>query len=312
LPSCVQTPEATLPIAWDKTDGSKGVDRVVKLAAKMTLGTFWNQFKASPQEYVTSHAMPNDIPDLRDTPSNLRKINDAMEKGVLINELEERDALPAPGGGQFRVSEGGMFKVGDLTQTQKNGSLKNVDKNVRKAVLQTLKREDSAEAARIRKNLDELTETAWAVTAIKGLAIREFFHLATEGKGNSPLANQILDSDIWGKQNMRSSGIVKAFLRGPNTVRAFIATYDSILTDNKKAEKSVSTSMKNCDPSRACADHCYDAIGTGGNPASIVKSELMEWAAEFYPELLADRIESQYRASPLAIAGLALRLNDKG
>lgn len=241
---------------------------------------------------------------------------------ALRADLEAALHAFADGKDVAEVMSGGGFKTSrkksavTMTATERNGSLKNVDPAVRKAVLNTLAREDSQEAARIKKNLDELTETAWAVTAIKGLAVREFFHLGMEGKANTPEAQAILDSDIWGGDagdRMRNKTIIKAFASGDaRKVEAVLATYPNVLTDNKKAEKAVSTSMKNCDPSRACAMHCYDATGTGGNPNSIIKSEFLEWGAEKYPDLFADIVESQYRATTLAQSGLALRLNDKG
>ena len=190
------------------------------------------------------------------------------------------------------------------------GDLQRVNPTVRGAVDEFLSRRPTPEQTRILSNLEKHKGTSWAASAVKGMAYREMLHRAMEGRSTSDLeVNQ-----IWGKQDMGATKIVKALKLYPKlgdaVINKLIDQYDFI-GSNRKAENDISGSFANCDPSQACAVHCY-ASNANSRPSEIAKSEFTEFALEKFPEIMASRISIDYNTTRASDAGLSLRLNDKG
>jgi len=194
--------------------------------------------------------------------------------------------------------------------TSITGDLARINAPAREAAEARLARLPKAEQDRVRATLEEHKSTPWAAAAIKGMVYREMLERARAGEDISALES----NPVWGNQNMANTKIIKAFKAaakvGDAAIRKLVLGYDFI-GNNRKAEKDISTSFLNCDPSKACAEHCY-AADANARPNEIAKSEFTEYALENFPEEVADRVGRLYAVSNLADAGLALRLNDKG
>lgn len=190
------------------------------------------------------------------------------------------------------------------------GDLDRVNQAVREAVEAHIAKLPAEDQERIRSNLEEHKGTAWAAAAVKGMAYREMLERALAGQDISELER----NDIWGKQDMAATAIIKTFKKstdvGPKILKAFLQQYDFI-GGNRKAENDISTSFSNCDPSKACAVHCY-AAGSNARPSEIAKSEFTEFMIANFPEEMAEKIAGDYLATAAGKAGLSLRLNDKG
>jgi len=202
---------------------------------------------------------------------------------------------------QSAVVEGANAITGDLDR---------VNPDVKDAVESRIARMGEEEQQRVRANLEEHKGTAWAAAAIKGMAYREMLERAMDGQDISNLERNA----IWGKQDMAATKLVKAFKKypehGARVLKLLLNAYDFI-GGNRKAENDVSTSFTNCDPSKACAIHCYAATGNA-RPNEIAKSEFTEFMLERFPQEMADKLASDYLATEAGKAGLSLRLNDKG
>jgi len=190
------------------------------------------------------------------------------------------------------------------------GDLDKVNPAVREAVLARIDRLPKEEQARVMDNLEKFKGTAWAAAAVKGMAYREMLDRAMAGQDISMLEK----NEIWGKQDMAATKIIKAFKKypqfGDKILRMMLDSYEFI-GGNRKAENDISTSFTNCDPSRACAVHCY-AAGSNARPNEIAKSEFTEFMIEKFPDQMADKIANDYLSTAAGRAGLSLRLNDKG
>ena len=190
------------------------------------------------------------------------------------------------------------------------GDLDRVNPDVKDAVESRIARMGEEEQQRVRANLEAFKSTSWAAAAIKGMADREMLERALVGEDISNLERNA----IWGKQNMAATKLVKAFKKypdlGPRVLKQLLSSYDFI-GGNRKAENDVSTSFTNCDPSEACAVHCY-AANSNARPSELAKSEFSEFMIEHFPEEMADRLVSSYLATSAGKSGLSLRLNDKG
>lgn len=190
------------------------------------------------------------------------------------------------------------------------GDLDKVNSAVREAVLARIDRLPKEEQARVMDNLEKFKGTAWAAAAVKGMAYREMLDRAMAGQDISMLEK----NEIWGKQDMAATKIIKAFKKypqfGDKILRMMLDSYEFI-GGNRKAENDISTSFTNCDPSRACAVHCY-AAGSNARPNEIAKSEFTEFMIEKFPDQMADKIANDYLSTAAGRAGLSLRLNDKG
>ena len=190
------------------------------------------------------------------------------------------------------------------------GDLDKVNPDVREAVLARIKRLPKEEQTRVMDNLEQFKGTAWAAAAVKGMAYREMLDRAMAGQDISMLEK----NEIWGKQDMAATKIIKTFKKypqfGDKILRMVLDSYEFI-GGNRKAENDISTSFTNCDPSRACAVHCY-AAGSNARPNEIAKSEFTEFMIEKFPDQMADKIANDYLATAAGRANLSLRLNDKG
>lgn len=191
-------------------------------------------------------------------------------------------------------------------KTEITGDLATVNKAARDAAESAISRMPKREASRLRKELAKHKGTPWAAATVKGLVFRELIHRATKGQDVSALES----NEIWGKQNLSSFTMVKALKAGPAAINAFMRSYSFIGT-NRKAENQVSTSFANCNPSKACAKFCY-ATAANTKPTEIMKSEFTEWALSNYFDEVVRSVKTTYLASPAGMAGLALRINDKG
>lgn len=224
----------------------------------------------------------------------------------IVNELEQYVNNLAGQQGENtlyqQVTEGGKNTI--------TGDLARVNLDVREAVDARIARLSAEEQQRVRDNLEKFKGTAWAAAAVKGMAYREMLERAMAGQDISKLEV----NEIWGKQDMSATKLIKAFKKfpehGDKIIKALIGSYDFI-GGNRKAENDVSTSFTNCDPSSACATHCY-AAGSNARPSEIAKSEFTEFMLEYFPDEMAEKIGGDYMATAAGKAGLALRLNDKG
>jgi hypothetical protein len=186
------------------------------------------------------------------------------------------------------------------------GDLDRVNKPAADAVREYISRQPYQEQKRINANLEKHKSTSWAAAAVKGMAYREMLLRIREGRDTANLEI----NEIWGKQDMGRTKIVRAFKAGDNAINKLVGSYDFI-GGNRKAENDISTSFANCEPSKACAIHCY-AANANARPNEIAKSEFTEMILDVYPEKAAEAIANAYLATPAGKAGLALRLNDKG
>ena len=206
-----------------------------------------------------------------------------------------------------------LFKEVEASLEGKNattGNLDRVNADVREAVAEFLLRRPADEQVRISDNLKAHVGTAWAAAAVKGMAYREMLHRAMEGRN----IDNLTTNDIWGGQDMANTKIIKHFRKypkfGDKIIHSLISQYDFV-GGNRKAENDVSTSFANCNPSDECAVHCY-AAGSNARPNEIAKSEFTEFVLEHYLQQATDRIANTYKYKEAGLAGLSLRLNDKG
>ena len=190
------------------------------------------------------------------------------------------------------------------------GDLDRVNPDVKDAVESRIARMGEEEQQRVHANLEAFKSTSWAAAAIKGMAYREMLERALVGEDISNLERNA----IWGKQDMAATKIVKAFKKypehGDRVLKLLLNAYDFI-GGNRKAENDVSTSFTNCDPSEACAVHCY-AANSNARPSEIAKSEFTEFMIEHFPQEMANKIAGDYLTTEAGKSGLSLRLNDKG
>lgn len=200
-----------------------------------------------------------------------------------------------------KPGEGANFTTGDLAL---------VNPAVRDAVESRISKMPTEDQQRIRTNLEEHKSTAWAAAAVKGMAYREMLERAMAGQDVSDLTSNA----IWGKQDMAATKLVQAFQKfpqhGEKILKVLMNSYDFI-GGNRKAENDISTSFTNCNPSKACAVHCY-AAGSNARPNEIAKSEFTEFMIEHFPAEMTEKIVGDYMATAAGKAGLSLRLNDKG
>jgi hypothetical protein len=150
--------------------------------------------------------------------------------------------------------------------------------------------------------------TPWAAATVRGLTIREFFNRTMEGRMKEAL--ELANSGLWGKDALTNYAMGKAFVHSKAAVLEFAQSY-SFIGKNRKAELDISGSFKNCNPSEDCAKFCYASIANA-RPAELMKAEFTEWVAENHPDLLAKRVGNLYSDTFSGMAGLALRINDKG
>lgn len=190
------------------------------------------------------------------------------------------------------------------------GDLSKVNPAVRAAVEERINSLPEEDQQRIRQNLEEHKSTAWAAAAVKGMAYRTMLERAMRGEDISDLTS----NPIWGKQDMAASKLIQTFQKfpqhGDKILKVLLNSYDFI-GGNRKAENDISTSFTNCDPSKACAIHCY-AAGSNARPNEIAKSEFTEFMLEKFPQEMADKIAGDYLATAAGKADLSLRINDKG
>lgn len=233
---------------------------------------------------------------------DLRAITDNNQVRQLIQQAAGTVGLQDQVNQFFQTIEGGKNAT--------TGDLDKVNPDVRDAVLSRMARLPIEEQQRIRDNLEEHKGTAWAAAAVKGMAYREMLERAMAGQDISALENNA----IWGAQDMSATKLIKSFKKvpehGDKILKVLMDSYEFI-GGNRKAENDISTSFTNCDPSTACATHCY-AAGSNARPNEIAKSEFTEFMLEYFPDQMADKIAGDYMATAAGKAGLALRLNDKG
>lgn len=229
---------------------------------------------------------------------------------VAMGQKPAAKAKPAPKDWTAEEPAAVYNKSGTLSKNAVTGDLTKVNPDVREAVEARIGRMSREEQRRVRANLKKFAGTAWAAAAVKGMAYREMLERAMAGQDTSSLER----NDIWGKQDMSTTALVKAFKKFPShgdkILKLLLNQYD-IIGANRKAENDVSTSFTNCDPSKACATFCY-AAAANARPAEIAKSEFTEFMLERFPEEMADKIFSDYMGTPAGHAGLSLRINDKG
>lgn len=84
------------------------------------------------------------------------------------------------------------------------------------------------------------------------------------------------------------------------------------LTFNAKADLSVNSGMRNCNPSRGCAKHCYVTSGLLSMRPSQAKSALMDLLARRDRVRLGGMIARDFKWSDNYTRGLMLRFFDKG
>lgn len=233
---------------------------------------------------------------------DLRAITDNNQVRQLIQQAAGAVGLEDNVNQFFQAIEGGKNAT--------TGDLDKVNPDVRDAVLSRMARLPIEEQQRIRDNLEQHKGTAWAAAAVKGMAYREMLERAMAGQDISALENNA----IWGAQDMSATKLIKSFKKvpehGDKILKVLLDSYEFI-GGNRKAENDISTSFTNCDPSTACATHCY-AAGSNARPNEIAKSEFTEFMLEYFPDQMADKIAGDYMATAAGKAGLALRLNDKG
>ena len=235
----------------------------------------------------------------------------------------DRDADVGAAKGQmplFSLAEGGTGadaaspavpgNLADATSNERIGVLSNLkqfDPVAHESVQRMIERMPSGERRRLRRQLKKHQGTPWAVSAVKGLVLRDAMTTLFDGGD----ASDVLSARMWGdKANFANGQIFRAFKAGPDAVRAMATVYNFV-SGNRKAEQDYSGSFANCNPSKLCASECYAAKGTAYTN-SLVKVEFTEFVAERMPDVLADRIAAQYEASAPGMAGLALRTNEKG
>jgi hypothetical protein len=245
---------------------------------------------------------------------------------VMESVLEERNALAgeisAKGGylgtldienllnpQSYPQPDTGVAMRTQLGANQRKGTLSILKQEypvVHESVQRMLRRMPKKDAAMVRRNLKEHEGTGWAASAVKSLTIRDVFEGLMSGRDVDALMND----EFWGKDPLSRYSMVNWLKKGPEGAKYLAQSYAYIGT-NRKAENDVSGSFLNCEPSRACAAHCY-AVSANGRTVELMKSEFTEMAARMFPEVVADKISRDYKHSKAGMAGLSLRINDKG
>ncbi len=234
-----------------------------------------------------------------------------------LSEDEILDSLPTPEEifGTEKVEELYQSEPGKKktkkpkppSVSEQTGRMDTIYPEVNEALKEGVARMDRAERTMFKKNMKEHAGTIWAAAAVRGIVIREIFFRSMEGRN----VDELLNSKLWGKDNLGRYSIIKDFLTGdPKQVEKRVRGY-TFIGDNRKAELDISGSFKNCNPSKNCAKFCY-AADANARPTELIKAEFTEWAAENHRDVLADRMFEMFEATPQHEDGLALRINDKG
>jgi hypothetical protein len=249
----------------------------------------------------------------------LQEARDAGHDGVILKNVKDTGFVE----GDTVTDVAAVFDAANINVTDQGSAMRRQapGANQRKGTLSTLKQEYPAaheavqrrlrrmpkkEAAMIRRNLKEHEGTGWAASAVKSLVIRDVFDGLMKGRD----VQSLMDSPFWGKDPLSRYTMTKWLKKGPAGVEHLIRSYTFIGT-NRKAENDVAGSFLNCEPSRACAQHCY-AVSANGRTVELMKAEFTELAAKMFPEEVATVIAHDYKHSPAGLAGLSLRINDKG
>lgn len=234
------------------------------------------------------------------------------EQGGYLEDLTLENLLNPQSYPQFAAApdeEGAAMRRQELGANQRKGTLSILKKeypDAHEAVKRQLARTPKRDAAMIRRTLKEHEGTGWAASAVKSLVIRDVFDGLMTGRD----VDALMDSEFWGNDPLSRYTMTKWLRKGPEGVKHLINGYAFIGT-NRKAENDVSGSFLNCEPSRACAQHCY-AVSANARHVELMKAEFTELASKMFPEETAGRIAFQYKHSPAGMNGLSLRVNDKG
>ena len=192
---------------------------------------------------------------------------------------------------------------------QRKGTLSTLKQEypvVHEAVQRMLRRMPKKDAAMVRRNLKEHEGTGWAASAVKSLTIRDVFEGLMTGRD----VDAVMNDEFWGKDPLSRYTMINWLKKGPKGAEYLAESYAYIGT-NRKAENDVSGSFLNCEPSKACAQHCY-AVAANGRTVELMKAEFTELASRMFPEVVANKIAQDYKHSKAGMAGLSLRINDKG
>lgn len=230
--------------------------------------------------------------------ATLRKAPEMLSKS--IQPQYESDAILAA------KAENRSLIVGNLER------LKGENPDAHQAVMDYLDRIPEDELKRVSDNLEEFKGTPWAMVAVKSMVIRQIYHLSENYESNKDAIDKLTSGTLWGKDDISRYATLKVFLGKDREkkIQLLGKAYDFV-GDNRKAENDVAGSFINCDPSKACAEHCYAALANG-RPSELLKAEYTEYMASKYPEILANRIYDQYSVTAAFKEKLTLRLNDKG
>jgi len=193
--------------------------------------------------------------------------------------------------------------------------LKDDNPDAHKAIMDYLDRLPEDELQRVSDNLEEFKGTPWAMVAIKSMVIKQIYHLSENYKLNKDAIDKLIVGSLWRKDNISRYATLKVFLindpvKRNEAIQLLGKTYDFV-GDNRKAENDIAGSFVNCNPSKACAEHCYAAL-KNATPAELLKAEYTEYMSSSYPQIIADRIYDQYSITAAFKEKLTLRLNDKG
>jgi|694.fasta_scaffold05242_3 hypothetical protein len=230
--------------------------------------------------------------------ATLRKAPEMLSKQTQYQS--ESDAILAA------KAENRSLIVGNLKR------LKDENPDAHKAVMDYLDRLPEDELKRVSDNLEEFKGTPWAMVAVKSMVIRQIYHLSENYESNKDTIDKLTSGTLWRKDDISRYATLKVFLGKDREkkIQLLGKAYDFV-GDNRKAENDVAGSFINCDPSKACAEHCYAALANG-RPSELLKAEYTEYMASKYPEILANRIYDQYSLTAAFNEKLTLRLNDKG
>jgi hypothetical protein len=163
-----------------------------------------------------------------------------------------------------------------------------------------------AEGTRIRATLERLDGTPWEFQATEALLVRQALEDMLAGKWDTPAVQHTAKKfsgmkELVGRIKARGAEGVWEYLQG----KTFIG-------HPSKPRAAVMSSFANCEPSQACATHCYAVRGNYRMPAPLVKAELIDLAVKLDPIRAAKMTAGQWQADAAFLAGKALRLNDKG
>lgn len=154
---------------------------------------------------------------------------------------------------------------------------------------------------------DAFKDTKWAKCAVDAIRVR----IALEDllNGNEPSVKSALDS-----HSLPSKLLAKKTRKDRIKVIKDHFTDNHVLTKNEKVGLSFNGSYLNCRPSLDCAKFCYAAKNyhQSGTPASIVKSEIIDFMVKEDHMFMADQIQAELNKSNDHRAGARLRISDKG